>query len=137
MSDSYLSWINLALIILIIVFLIIIAILFFNYQGVVEIFGVPYTIQPGTLTESSDIMVLTGNQIYIAQSSVPLTLTLNRGSNQGAGRTAGIKNNTGNNLTLLAGTIKFSVGQINNTVNVGETAWLLSTDNTDSWLRLT
>ncbi len=80
---------------------------------------------------------MVGNQIYIGNSSTPLTLILNKSSNQEKGRLVGVKNNTGNNLILKAGTIKFDVGQINNTVITGQTAWLLSIDSSESWLRLT
>lgn len=136
MADSYLSWINLVIIIVIIIALIIMAILFFNHQTFVEVFGISYTITEGTTTESSETISLAGNQIYIANSSMPVTLTLNKNSDQDQGRLVGIKNNSGSNVTLMAGTIKFDVGQLNNTVTVGQTAWLLSTDTTDGWLRL-
>ncbi len=136
-SYSYLSWINLALIIIIIIVVVIVIAVFINQQSRLDKFGVPYSIQTGTTTGSSDVIAMVGNQIYIGQSSVPLTVIMNKSSDQDQGRLVGVKNNSGNNLTLKAGTIKLDVGQINNTVTVGQTAWLLSTDATDSWLRLT
>nr|QBK90774.1 MAG: hypothetical protein LCPAC201_00750 [Pithovirus LCPAC201] len=125
------------MIIIIIIVVIIVIVVFIDRQSSLDKFGISYSIQTGTTTGSSDVIAMIGNQIYIGQSSIPLTLILNKSSNQDVGRLVGIKNNTGNNITLKGGTIKLDVGQINNTVTVGKTAWLLSTDNTDSWLRLT
>ncbi len=139
MSNAYpyLSWINLTLIIIIIIVVIIVIAMFINQRSIVGRVGISYSVIEGTTTGTSEIMTMIGNQIYLGRSSMPLTLILNKNSNQEIGRLVGVKNNTGNNLTLKAGTIKFDVGQINNTVITGQTAWLLSIDSSDSWLRLT
>ncbi len=139
MSNSYpyLSWINLVLIIIIIIVVIIVIAIFINQRSIVDRVGISYSIIEGTTTGGSEAISMIGNQIYIGRSSVPLTLILNKSSNHEKGRLVGVKNNMGNNLTLKAGTIKLDIGQINNTVITGQTAWLLSTDSNDSWLRLT
>ena len=135
MADGV-SWLALILIIIVIIILIIIIVIFFNHRNQLIAFGISFNVQNGTTSGSTDTMILEGNQIYLAQSNSPLTLTLNKGNNQQLGRLVAIKNNTGNLVTMQIGTINLNMGQLNTTINQGQLALLLATDDKGSWLRL-
>lgn len=135
MADGV-SWTALILVIIVIIVLIIFIVLGFTHRNELTAFGIAFVIQDGVSSGTTDIMTLDGNKMYIGQSSSTLTLTLNKSGNHLKGRVVGIKNNSGNPMTLIAGTINLNNGRLNNTVSSGQLALLMATDDTESWLRL-
>lgn len=135
-SPSYLSWINLVLVIIIIIVIIILTVVFSSHRTELEQYALAYQIQTSSSTATTDTMTLSGNQMYIDQSSSALTLTLNTGSNHLKGRYVFIYNNSGNDITLKSGTAMVSEGQLNMTVTKGEEAKLVSVDTKNTWLRV-
>lgn len=134
---SALSVVNLILIIIIIIALIILFYLFVTNRSEIINQGIAYNIIMGTSSATTDTMVANGNNLYIARSTSPLTLTIQSGQSNINGRYFLIKNNSTNNVTLVGGTgVTLNAGRLNLSVTPGQTAQFVNMGGSGSFLRL-
>ncbi|PCJ29165.1 MAG: hypothetical protein COA94_02325 [Rickettsiales bacterium] len=137
MNVSKLGIVNLVLIVLIIVFVVTSSSMFLSHKNSVQNYGIAFKIQEGVTTGTTDSMVTGGNNMYIANSTDPLTLTLTGNNDHLEGRTVGIKNNTDNNVTLKGqiNGITLDDGGLTLIVEKYKTAMFISKDRKGTYLR--
>lgn len=130
--------VNFILILIVIIAVVAFFLLFQTHRNSITKFGISYKIQDGVTSGTTDSMTTGGNNLYIVNSSSPLTLTVMSSTDNQAGRIILIKNNTSNNTTLVgeSGKVTLNSGQLNLTVTPGQTAYFLNTDGKDMFLRL-
>jgi hypothetical protein len=100
MSNT-LGYINLFLIIGLFIFLIIVV--FSGRRQEFAITNVAWVVQEGTSSATTENMATGGNNLYIAQSSSALSLTVLPSNTNTIGRQIMIKNTTNNVVTVVAG----------------------------------
>jgi len=132
------SIVNLIFIFFLILFLVLLFLFFFSHRDTIIKFGIAFNIQEGILSGTSDKMRTGGNNLYIVNSSDPLTLTLSSSPNHTKGRIIKIKNKTKNNTTLIGepGGITLDPGELNLIVTPGQTATFIAIDDSQTYLRL-
>lgn len=137
-STSGFDVINLILALLAIVGVIVVFFLFLTHRNSITQFGIAFKIQEGVTSGATDTMKTGGNNMYIVNSNVALTLTLADEGNHLEGRVLAIKNNTTNNTTVQGepGGIVLDAGQLNLTIEPGATALFLAKDRDGTYLRL-
>ncbi len=133
---SAFNWVNFVLIIIIIIILIVIIIIYVNDRSNILSSGIALIVINGPTTGTADNFVMSGNMIYVNQSSSVLTLTVSATSDQAAGQLAYVKNNTSNNLIVVGGTANIDSNTLGNTITNGETAIYMATNSSNAWLRL-
>lgn len=136
---STLEWTLLLLTILVIVYLIILSI--YCATNLNSTRGISLNIVNGTKTGSSDIYIMRGNYIYLAQSTRSNTqngfvLNVDNGTGQTVGQVSYIKNTTSAAITVRGGTSRINVAGLTNTIVGGKTAAYLATDSQGTWMRI-
>ena len=128
----------LVLVIALIIAVVVITLIGLSHKNSIQAYGVALKIQEGVQSGTTDTMKTGGNNMYIVNSSSPITLTLEDSGGHLEGRMLWIKNNTTNNTTLQGepGGVSLLTGQLNLTVEPGVTAILIAKDKSGTYLRL-
>ena len=138
-KPSGVAYLALVLVIVLII-AVIVGYVFIFVRREVEIFGVNLKQVDGASTGTSDTFNVSENDIYVSRNSTALTLTLSFGNGVPKGRVISVKNNgpkTTDIITLTAGSgITLQTGQLTDKVNQGQTAELLATTDSGTFLRL-
>lgn len=128
-----------ALIIAIIAFIlaILIMIWFTSYKNRTLNSGIPWEVQQGTLSATTDTMKVNGNNFYIGKSTSDLTLTVTPDGNNEIGAEFQVYNNSTNTITIVPGTgISLDTTLNGTTVSSGDTAIFIAAGSTNEFVRV-
>ena len=128
------NWVNFILVLLVIILIIFIYIAFFSFSSRTETNGVPWRIQHGTTTGTTDTLTTGGNVLYIARTGAnKLTLQVPEDGSNTEGRQFTVKNILGSGNVTLTGTggLNFSGrganGDAPTTVSKNQLGWYVFT----------